>query len=256
MINKIRRLAMLGAIICVVANQSPTSWGSLRDLLDARAIQWSTLIVQGKLASIDTNQPLGSTTTQPSGWTYKIYTFDVTNVFDGSDKPQQVQVIRFIGPESTRTDPGLELSHRTLGKSYVLMLRPESLTRWSDSPDDSDPRTDDLHALNAYILVHLELSDDLGPDGIADLRHQIADTRAADSQFSPEQARLQARTLARAADETEADQAEQTLENMGYRAIASIEHVMKSVSETGKARLQRVLNAIQVPPIVRSPSSN
>lgn len=230
---------------------STTSWGCLRELLDARAIEWSSSIIQAKLIAIGSPQGTGTATSQPA-WTYQVFTFQVSDVFDGPDETGQVQVVRFIGPEETRSDPcGQELTHQSLGKAFVLMLRLESQTGWSKSHNDRDPRTSQVHALKAFVFVHMESSDDLGSDGIADLRRQIADTRAAESQFSADDAKTQAGALANAMDDTEADEAEQALEGMGYRVQGAVEDVMSGVGETGKERLQRVLNAISVPAIVR-----
>jgi hypothetical protein len=253
MIDRIRRLGALAVLACVLAVFGGQSRGCLRELLDARAIQWSSLIVQGKLISIGTPQPMGSGTTHPTDWTCQIYTFQVSDVFDGPDTTGQVQVIRFIGPEETRSDPcGQDLDEKSLGKAFVLMLRPESQVSWSNQAGDIDPRTSQIHDLGAYLLVHLESSSDLGRDGLADLRRQIADTRAAEAQFSSDQARVQANTLATAADETEADQAEQALEAMGIKAAHIVREVQQGASDAAKARLQRVIDAIAVPAIVRS----
>jgi hypothetical protein len=232
-----------------------TSWGCLHELLDARAIQWSTLIVEGKLISISAQKQMWAAsepTSRPTGWSYEIYTFQVSDVFDGPDVTGQVRVIRFVGPEETRTDPcGQELSHGSLGKAYVLMLRPEAGLEWSKSAAEPDPRDTAVEVLHAYVFVHLEALDDLGPDGVADLKRQIADTRAAEAQFSEDQARTQARTLADAADETEADGAEQALEGMGFKAESAVEVVMRNVGEARKERLRRVLNVIALPAIIR-----
>jgi hypothetical protein len=253
MIGTMRRVVCVAAFVWGAVWGSATGWGCLHELLDARAIQWSTLIVQGKLISISAaKQMAAAATTQPSGWSYEIYTFQVSDVFAGPDVTGQVRVIRFLGPDATRSDPcGQELSQQSLGNAYVLMLRPEADVKWSKSASEADPRDDSVHALKAYVFVHLEASDDLGSNGIADLKREIDETRAADSQFSADQAAAEARTLANAADDTEADEAEQALENMGYRAEGAVEEVMRNVGETGKERLERVLNAISVPTMVR-----
>jgi CBS-domain-containing membrane protein len=131
------------------------------------------------------------------------------------------------------------------------MLRPESQVGWSNGPGDADPRTSQLHDLGAYILVHLESSADLGKDGIADLRRQIADTRAADAQFSADQARVQANTVANAMDDTEADQAVQALLAMGVKAAPIVREVQKGANDAARERLQQVIDDIALPTIVK-----
>ncbi|MGA3066196.1 MAG: hypothetical protein ABSF29_05035 [Tepidisphaeraceae bacterium] len=253
MIQKKRRFAALAALLIALTGFAGVSRACLRELLDARAIQWSTSIVQAKLISIGTAQALDGPTTRPDAWTYLTYTFQISDVFDGPDLTAPIQVIRFQGPQETRSNPcGQTFDQQSLGKAYVLMLRSESDVPWSDQPTDVDPRTPALHALGAYVLVHIESSADLGKDGLADLRQQIADTRAAEVQFSADQARTQATTLATAADDTEADQAEQALLAMGIKAIPIIQEVQKGATDLGKTQLQRVIDTLAVPAIVRA----
>jgi hypothetical protein len=252
MTDKMGRIGGLAVWLCVLAGTGGESRGCLRELLDARAIQWSSLIVQAKLVSVGLPQALGTGTTRPDGWTYLIYTFQVSDNFDGPDTTGRVSVIRFIGPVATRSSPcGQDLDQQSLGKAYVLMLRPESQVGWSNGPGDADPRTSQLHDLGAYILVHLESSADLGKDGIADLRRQIADTRAADAQFSADQARVQANTVANAMDDTEADQAVQALLAMGVKAAPIVREVQKGANDAARERLQQVIDDIALPTIVK-----
>ena len=64
-------------------------------------------------------------------------------------------------------------------------LRPEADLRWSDRPDQPDPRTPQLHAMKAFVVVHLELASDLGADGLEDAKYTVTSTRAAERSSAP-----------------------------------------------------------------------
>jgi hypothetical protein len=233
----------------------------LRTSLDDRAVEWSTLIVLAKMTAIHDPQTIASITTRPSeksgggGATqFQLYDFEVTSNIDGAAKTgDAIRVIRFIEGAAAAKNSicGQTFTPRTVGKLFFLMLRPESDLRWADRDNGPDPRTADLHALGAYFVVHLELASDLGNDGIEDAKYTVTSTRAAEAQFKPDDAKLQAQTLIEAQDDTEEGQAEHALLEMGPKAIEPLKAYMSQVDEQGRARIQRVIRQL-LPPSITS----
>jgi len=223
----------------------------LRSSLDDRAVEWSTLIVQCKLLSAADPVALPSAaSTRPAG-EYQVFQFQVGQCLDGQAKAgDQIPVIRFIEAGNDQTTLcGQGLLKEQIGKSFVLLLRPQDQVRWSKNRSDPDPRTLQINDLKAFVIVHLESADDLGKEGLADLKYTISDTRAAEAAFDKDDAKVQAQTLVGAADETEADQAEHALLEMGPKALGVLRSVAANASDAGRARLDRVIEAVSPPPI-------
>jgi hypothetical protein len=88
---------------------------------------------------------------------------------------------------------------------------------------------------------------DFTADAADDLKHTIADVRAAEAQMSMDEARTQAITLAGAADETESAQAEHALLDMGYKALPAIIAVCDSSDQAGRIRLAPVIHDLSLP---------
>lgn len=234
----------------------------LRDALDDRAVEWSTLIVMAKLTAVHDPQTIASITTRPSGNSnsptstqFQTYDFQVTANIDGQSKPgDSLHVIRFITDADTAKSSicGQALNPRMVGKSFFLMLRPESNLHWSDREKGPDPRTPELHALNAFMIVHLELASDLGPDGIDDAKYTVTSTRAAEAQFKADDAKIQVQTLVNAQDDTEESQAEHALLEMGPKAIPTLTAYASQLDEEGQARIQKVMRELSPPSILGS----
>jgi hypothetical protein len=232
----------------------------LRDALDDRAVQWSTLIVMAKLTAVGSPQPMIASSTQPSadlgpGIGYQTYEFEITSAIDGAGKAgDQIHVIRFIaGPGAENSSIcGQAFTDKQVGMSFLLMLRPEADLRWSDRADQPDPRTPQIHAMKAFVVVHLELASDLGADGLQDAKYTVTSTRAAEAQFNADDAKLQAQTIINAADDTEEVQAEHALLEMGPKAIPVLTDAMSQAGPDGKARLQRVIRALAPPSLAAS----
>jgi hypothetical protein len=247
------RLRLLATMVVLLLALNHRAAACLRATLDARAVQWSTLIVQAKLSAVGPLKDLSAASTRQSihAWRYQTYQFEVLFVLDGSGEVgQTVTTVRFIAPDASgdSSECGQSLTTDQMGKTFVLLLRPEADVPWSTAADD--PRTAQIHDLKAFMVVHLEGADDLGADGLADLKNTISDTRTAESQFNPAQAKIQALALAQAADDTEADQAEHTLLEMGPKALDAIQSVLTTTTtDVGKARLTRVIKAISPGPI-------
>jgi hypothetical protein len=248
------------AVAVVFAMVYRPAAGCLRATLDVRAVQWATLIVQAKLVTVGDPEAIAGpadASTRPAALGYQVYTFEVSKTLDGKAKAgDQIQVIRFFwNQDGDNTICGQSLAADQVGKSFLLLLTPEADLRWGASPDEADPRTASVHAIKAYAVVYLQGSSDLDADGMADFVRLIADTRAATAQYSPADGTLQATTLADAADDTEADQAEHALLEMGPVAVAQEKEVASKAGDVGKARLEKVIGEVSAPGIGSAESS-
>ena len=184
---------------------------------------------------------------------FQTYDFEVTASYDGPGKVgDKIRVIRFIlGPDSAKSSIcGQAFTHSQVGKSFLLLLRPEADLLWSDRSGDPDPRTPELHALKAFVVVHLESAYDLGADGLEDAKYTISSTRAAEAQFKPDDAKLQAQTMINAADDTEESQAEHALTEMGPKVVPVIQDVMSQADPEARGKLQRVIRAVSPPTLL------
>jgi hypothetical protein len=242
----------------LIASSMPAS-ACLRDALDDRAVEWSTLIVMANLTAVHDPQAVASITSRPSGSNsagstqFQTYDFQVTSNIDGQSKPgDTLHVIRFITDTDTSKSSicGQAFTPRMVGKSFFLMLCPEADLRWSDREKGPDPRTAELHAMNAFMVVHLELASDLGQDGLDDAKYTVTSTRAAEAQFKPDDAKIQVQTLVNAQDDTEESQAEHALLEMGPKAIPTLKAFMSQLDEEGQSRIQKVIRQLSPPSIL------
>jgi hypothetical protein len=252
--------AVIGAWMLLLATAVEPSLACLRDTLDDRAVQWSTLIVVAKLSAVRPPLPLSAPMIKPgddvksaSIRSLQLYDFEITAVLDGAKKPgDSVSIIRFLNEPDTQKNSvcGQQLTSAQIGKSFLLLLRPEADLRWSDSPNNPDPRTTQIHILKAFTVVHLESMDDLGAEGLADAKYTITSTRQAEAQFNADDAKVQVQTLINAADDTEQDQAEHAIEEMGPKALPLLNHALSTADEVAKARLQKAIDSVSPPPII------
>ncbi|MGD0461003.1 MAG: hypothetical protein ABSB74_00800 [Tepidisphaeraceae bacterium] len=257
---------VIGAWTLVLAVVSRPSMACLRDTLDDRAVQWSKLIVVAKLSRIHRPVPLTPPATPPaddspslSVTSLQLYDFEVTAALDGTKKPgDSVSIIRFLMEPDTQANSvcGQQLTTAQIDKSFLLLLRPEADLRWSDSKIRPDPRTTQVHNLKAFAVVHLESMDDLGAEGLADAKYTISSTRQAEAQFSADDAKVQVQTLINAADDTELDQAEHALLEMGPKSLHMLNHALSAVNDVGRARLQKVIDAVSPPTITAAMESH
>jgi hypothetical protein len=201
------------AFISLVA--SSTAFACLRATPDKRAIQWSDAIVHGKLVTI----------VDPAR---EIYNFNVTDSIEGSLKPGQELRVRHITPNGADQSCGGHLTTDDTGKSFLLLLR---------AADD-----------HGYVIVNITSADKADVPGADAFKQLVEETRKADASLTDEQMKVQAEAYANAQDDTEADQAEEALRQMGPRAVPMIEQVMKEASDIGKHRLATVAKDL-TPPI-------
>ena len=239
----VRRVALLLLAIAAIP-----AFGCLRDSLDDRAVQWSTLIVMAKLTAVHDPQPL----TDP--FQYQLYDFQVTSTLDGAGKAgDTVHVVRFIsGPNSQKSSIcGQAFTDKQIGKEFLLLLRPEADMRWSESDSNPDPRTPQFHDLKAFVVVHLDLAYDLGSEGLDDAKYEISNVRAAETQFKADDAKLQVQTMINAADDTEESQAEQAILDMGPKAVPTLRDALATVDDdAARARVNKMIRALSPPSLL------
>jgi hypothetical protein len=84
---------------------------------------------------------------------------------------------------------------------------------------------------------------------LADAKYTISSTRQAEAQFNAVDAKLQVQTLINAADDTEQDQAEHAIMEMGPKALAVLNQALSAADDVAKARLQKVIDAVSPPTI-------
>lgn len=257
----------LGAPISIVAAIllicQPLS-ACMRGSLDDRAVEWSSLIVVAKLASVSkpvllpapvTTRPANDDKSPPDNY-FQLFDFEVTGALDGTTKPgEHVSVIRFSSGADTQNNSICHqlLSKGQIGKSFLLFLRSERDLTWGGS---ADPRTAQVHNINALMIVYLASLDDLGSDGLDDAKYTISSTRAAEAQFSADDARTQAQTLVNAADDTEQSQAEHALLEMGPKALKVLRDGLGKADDVGKERLQKVIDSVSPPSITSAMKEN
>jgi hypothetical protein len=202
------RIAFISLIV------SSAAFACLRATPDKRAIQWSDVIVHAKLVTI----------VDPAK---EIYSFNVTDSIDGSLKPGQELRVQHITPAGGDQSCGGHLTVDDTGKNFLLLLR---------SANNHD-----------YVVVNItsaDKSDALGADAFKEL---VEETRKAEASLTDDQMKVQAEAYANAQDDTEADQAEEALRQMGPKAVPMIEQVMKDAGDIGKHRLATVAKDLAPP---------
>jgi hypothetical protein len=225
--------------------------GCLSSNLDTQAVQWSKLIVVAKLISIGPATEMSGAATQPSDLRSQICEFEITQTLDGSAKAgDHIHIIRYLAPgDDEHTMCDLDLTPKQIGSPMILLLVPQADLRWSDNPTDPDPRTADMKNSSAYAVVFIASAGPMQPDDLTDLKSLISDTRSDESQFDSADAKAQAETLAIAADDTEANEAEKSLTEMGPQALPAANAALAKAAPAGRERLLRVIHRIALPPI-------
>ena len=239
----------------------------LRASPDARAVQWSSVIVEGKLKSID--EPVELTRVKEPAeagkpplvhaYFYQLCTFDVTDVLDGrARRGQDVRVVRFFG-QLAQVDPenppcSQHLRKEQVGQSFILLLRPERELRLQAltlGPTVRDIRTEALHKLGAYAVVNLVPREEVDADEKTATKQLIADVRRADREFSAERARNAAERVATSAETPESETEANALLAMGPRAIPEMTRVWNNVRgpRSGRDRLQTLIAELTPPAI-------
>jgi hypothetical protein len=203
----------LGIVLIALSAITPAS-GSLRATADRRAIQWSDAIVHAKLVKI----------VDPSNNTYS---FTVTDSIDGSLKPGDQISVYDVSPPAADSATSAPLTADDLGKNFRLLLRAR--------PD------------HTYITVNLAVSDPSDTEGRDAFKQLVEETRKADADLTDDQIKTQALAYANAQDDTEAEQAQDALEQMGLKAIPVIRDAMTEANDIGRQRLSTVIKDLTPP---------
>ena len=257
-----------GACALVLLAISRPAFSCLRDGPDARAIQWSTAIVEARLTRVEEPVELarlkhaepGKAPLEHIYW-YELYTFDVSDVLDGRGlrRAQDVKVIRFFGRvEHVNAEIipcSQHLRREQVGQSFILLLRPERELRVEVevTPDRpiGDIRNEAVHKLGAYAIVNLVPREEMDPDEKGALRRLIEEVRGADRAFSAQKARRAAERVASTADAPESEAEANELLAMGPRAIPEMTRVWNNLRgpRSGRDRLQTLIVQLTPPPI-------
>jgi hypothetical protein len=249
------RLRDVTEAILLLLLASGTATACLRETLDDRAVEWSKLIVVAKLSSIASPTslvpPRDADVKSNSLKSYQLYNFEVVTVLDGTAKAGvHLPIIRFMSDPDMQKNAICEqpLTPKQIGKSFLLFLRPESDLRWSTRADQPDLRTQQVHDLKAFAVVHLESMRDLGDEGFADAKYTISSTRQAEAQFDPANAKVQVQVLLEAADDTEQAEAEHAILEMGPKALPALNHALAAARErVDRVRLTKMIDAVSPP---------
>ncbi len=189
-----------------------TALASLCQSADMRAIQWSDAIAHADLLRV-----------KPDG----VCEFRVTEVIDGSLSAQQTVIAQNLTPAAATDSAGRYLTDDNLGKNFLLLLRHR--------------RTG---GDKTFLIVYVAPAD-TDASSIAAFADLVSETRKDEKALTDDTVKAQAQALADAQDDTEADQAEQTLRDMGEKAVPAIKQVMASETDIGKERLARVIKDLQ-----------
>jgi hypothetical protein len=230
----VARVGMWFAVAVVVLVRPSDSLACFREQADRRAIQWSDAIVHAQLIATAVDHA-GGASDGGGGGNRAVYDFRVIDSVDGPLVPNAAVRVLQVTPPGLTADPcGQRLTSDDVGKRFlILLLRRPSM-------GDGVP----------YVLVTVAAAD-TDPSAIAAFAQLVADTRKDERSLMPDQARAQAQTLAGAQDDTEAEQAEQALRDMGPKAVPGIRQVLDAAvtSNQGKAQLAKLIKELLPPAI-------
>lgn len=260
--NNRTALIAWGVMLLVVCRGAGAS---LRDEPDARAIQWASVIVEAKLTEISDfielargrEDELGKPELAHRYW-YRLYTFDVTEVLDGRRvrRGQDISVVRFFGRiergEIEATPDAEQLGQEQVGRTFVLLLRPQAELRLDVAPADpalNDVRTAALRELDAYAIVTLVPREEMNLDEKAALKRRIEEVREAERAFSVSRAHRAAERVVAAGDTYEAEAEAEELLAMGPRALPVMARVWGASRgpRIGRDRLRVLMARLTLP---------
>jgi hypothetical protein len=212
--DEARGLTIASRVILIALTIAFTARASLRPTADRRAIQWSDAIVHAKLGRIVDSAN-------------NVYSFTITDAIDGSLKPADQITVRDLQAPSADSPPAPPLTTDDLRKNFRLLLR--------QKPD------------HTYIAVNIAPSDPSDTEGSDAFKQLVEETRKADASLTDDQIKTQALAYANAQDDTEAEQAQDALEQMGPKAVPVIREAMTGVNDIGKQRLETVIKDLTPP---------
>jgi hypothetical protein len=222
--------------------------------IDKLAVQWSTAVVQARLISLGDKIDLSADlvpTSRPSGRptaaAYRVLSFQVTDTVDGGNQPGDiVKVVALIGGQA---GDGIcpALLPESIGKHFILLLRPFDQTRLdvADNTALTVPR-------GAMVIVSQLGEADMNSETLNDLKAFVAKVRAA-APASSDQTTAQVEAVAAAHDDTEADQAEKAITEIGPDAIPLLEMRLNTANDAGKTRLRHLIDDLSPPALSAEP---
>jgi len=231
----------------------------LREKLDDRAIQWSHLIVRAKLVetgqvtAIDHRASPSTSASRPedpgpaSG--FVVMTFEVTDTFDGpAPGESKLRVLRLVTPNAPKTNCTASLSGKRPGDAFVLLLRRCDQTEMTGVSKDAIPPE---VMKDAFIIVHAIAAAEADDGTITGLKQMIQDVRHAEAGATDESIRPQVDAIASAADETEAEDAQKALLELGPKSLPALRAKMNdtTVKESAQSRVRHVIEELATPPL-------
>lgn len=235
------RLAVCGLLALAIGISATPARACLREQPDRRAIQWSDAIVHAQLVAVAAGPAAASAT--PSGASSAasganaraIYDFRILDSVDGPlPAGSAVRVLQVMPPGMANDPCGGHLTGDDVGKHFlVLLLRRPPV-------GDGVP----------YVVVTIAPAD-TDPSAISAFAQLVADTRKDERSLTLDQAKAQAQALADAQDDTEAEQAEDALRDMGPKAVPGIRQVMDSPAtlNQGRQELAKLIKDL-LPPVI------
>jgi hypothetical protein len=189
----------------------------LRPRPDKRAVQWSTAIVHAKLRSVAARGAGGQE-----------YQMEVVLVLEGPLKPGENFSAKHTIPSGNREMCAGPLTNDDVDKTFLVLLRPGA------------------HEGDWQIVTTAPL-DANDPTAAEAFKQLLAETRKAEASLTDDQVKAQALALADAEDDTEAQQAEDTLMDMGPKALPVVRATLESTTPIGKRRLGKIIKELTPP---------
>jgi len=180
---------------------------------------------------------------------FVVNTFEVIEALDGTTSPgQQIHVLRLVSSKAKSTTCSAALSGKHEGDTFILLLRPLDQTELGGVTPDAIPKDS---RRDAFVVVHAIAATEADSGAVADLRQMIQDTRRAEAEATPDAIKAQVDAVANAADETEADDAQKALLELGPRTLPALRAIIDgtSVNSTGRTRVKKMIDELSPPPV-------
>jgi hypothetical protein len=213
----IRPLPIAFALVCCTT-YCTLAPACFRPSPDKRAIQWSTAIVHAKLRGVAAGGAGGG----------EQYQIEVVSVLEGTPKTGQILSAKHTIPSGNRELCAGVLTNDDADKTFLVLLRPGA------------------HEGDWQVVTDAPL-DTADPTAAEAFKQLFAETRKAEAGLTDDQVKAQALALANAEDDTEAQQAEDTLIDMGPKALPAVRAMLDSTTSAGKRRLEKIIKELTPP---------
>jgi hypothetical protein len=204
-------ITLIALLCCTIAP------ACLRPTPDKRAVQWSDAIIRAKLRTVAARGAGGDQ-----------YGLEVESVLEGSVKQGETISAKHVVPADKPQLCAGPLTNDDAGKSFLVLLH--------SGPHEGD-----------WQVVTIATIDANDPTAAEAFKQLLAETRKAEAALTEDQIKAQASALADAQDDTEAQQAEDTLIAMGPKAVPAMKSMLDSTSPIGKRRLEKIINELTPP---------